>query len=122
MAKFKYLNINPKQITINDCVTRAISLATDTPYYEVRDLLTKSAKEMGCCRVCRPCYTIMLKNYYNLEPIEDDYHTIGEIADMYPNRTLLIRSSGHLSCSINDTIYDIFDCRNELATHFWIVK
>ena len=122
MAKYKYLNVNPKKITINDCVTRAISLATGMPYYEVRDLLTQSAKDIGCCRICRPCYTIMLKRYFDLDVIEDGYHTAGEVADMYPNNTLLIRTSGHLTSSIDDTIYDIFDCRNELCTHYWIVK
>lgn len=122
MAKFKYLNVNPRKLTINDCVTRAISLTTKTPYYKVRDLLTTSAKELGCCRVCRPCYTIMLKDIYGLDVIEDGYHTMGEVADMFPNSTLLIRSSGHLSSAINDTIYDIFDCRNEICTHYWVVS
>ena len=122
MAKFKYYNANPEGKVLNDCVTRAISLATNTPYYVVKNLLTLSANSLGCCRICRPCYSRFLKNYYGLNAIDDDYHTVGELADKYPNNTLLLRTDGHLTCSINKTIYDLFDCRNEVVTHYWIVK
>ena len=122
MAKYKYLNVNPDLAIKNDCVTRAITLATNTPYNEIKALLTLSAKTLNCCRICRPCYTEFLKNYFGLNVIEDYYHTVGELADLYPNNILLLRTDGHLTCSIDGVVYDIFDCRNEIVTHYWIVK
>ena len=109
--------------TINDCVTRAISLATDTPYKEVKELLTRSANDLNCCRLCLPCYRHLLEDYFGLETIEDGYHTVGEISDMYPEDTILIRVNGHITASLPiSTVFDLFDCRDEICTHYWIVE
>ena len=51
MARFIYYNRNPEGKTIEDCVCRAISLATALPYKEVDDLLWVSAKYLNCDRL-----------------------------------------------------------------------
>jgi hypothetical protein len=48
--------------------------------------------------------------------------TAEEVANDFPNNVLLLRMEGHLSCSINGDIHDIWDCSKEIITDFWIVK
>ena len=41
--------------------------------------------------------------------------------DRHPYGVYLVRIDGHLTCVIDDGVYDIWDCRDELATNAWIV-
>lgn len=48
--------------------------------------------------------------------------TLKEIADKFCNEILLLRIDGHLTTSVKGTIYDIWDCSNEIVTDFWVIK
>ena len=48
--------------------------------------------------------------------------TVLEIARDNPDKTLIIRISGHLTCAKSGTIYDIWDCTNEIVDVYWIVE
>ena len=37
--------------------------------------------------------------------------TVGEFADTHPKGVYLLRIPAHLTCIIDGTCYDIFDCR-----------
>ena len=39
MADYVYLNVNPDNMTVSDCVTRAIHTTTGIPYSNVRKML-----------------------------------------------------------------------------------
>lgn len=121
MARFIYYNVNPHGRTEPDCVTRAISLSTNTDYYIVGDLLSSSSEYLSCDKLNLGCYSKLLDEYFCLEKVQCEGMLVGEVADMYPCERLLIRIKGHLTCSIFGDVYDIWDCRGEVATDCWIV-
>lgn len=68
------------------------------------------------------CYQKLLDVDFELPHYLGCGMTAEEVANDFPNNTLLLRMKGHLSCSINGTIFDIFDCSSDVVTDFWIVK
>lgn len=52
MAKYVYYNRNPDGKMQDDCVTRAISLATNLPYDKIRRKLFHTAKLLNCSKLC----------------------------------------------------------------------
>lgn len=121
MARFEYLNINPDGEEIGDCVTRAISLATGINYFDVAEDLILSADMLGCDALYLCCYTHLLDDIYNLPQVECEGYTVGEFANLHPEGTFIVRMGGHLSVIIDNCVYDIWDCRDELLTNVWRV-
>ena len=121
MANFCYYNVNPYGYEEEDCVTRAITLATGISYEEVQEKLWLISKLLNCCKLCVSCYRHLLDDIFKLQRVECDGLTVGEFADTYPIGTYLVRMNGHLSCIIDNTIYDIWDCRDEWLTDAWRV-
>jgi hypothetical protein len=122
MASFRYFNINPNGEHRNDCVTRAISLASGMPYAETRKKLRSVATLFDCERICMSCYKHLIENVLYCKPLDCDGMTVEEFADMHPYGVYLVRMNQHISCIIDNTIYDIFDCREHLLTDAWEVK
>ena len=122
MSKFVYYNQNPQSDSINDCVTRAISLASGLPYDEIRRKLFHTSRLLDCesLEVC--CYSHLLDRVFEYPQIECAGLTVGEFADKHPQGVYLARMNGHITTIINNCIYDIFDCRDSLITHAWKVE
>lgn len=119
---FKYHNENPNNYHIPDCVIRAITLALNIPYYEVVMLLQINGDMYQCDCLNKLCYEKLLDYDYNLEHYISKNKTAEEVANDFCDDILLLRMEGHISCSINGVIHDIWDCSNEIITDFWIVK
>ena len=122
MAEFIYYNASPNGQKRNDCVVRALSLALDLDYFDVEDLLVEIGDYYECEELCVCCYKYLLQNIIGLKVYEGNDKTVGEIAREHPNSVLLIRVEGHLTCSINNAIFDTFDCTNEICDRYWIVE
>lgn len=119
MAKFKYYNNNPHNVKTEDCVIRAITLASGLPYYKVREKLELVAKLYECEELCMCCYRMFIEQILKGIPIKCEGLTIGQFADKYPKGVYLLRVDGHLNCVIDNVCYDIFDCRNMKVTDAW---
>ena len=119
---FIYYNENPNGYHIPDCVIRAITLATGLDYYRVVDMLQLNGQELQCDCLNVRCYEKLLDYDLNLPHYMSYGKTAQEVAQYFPENTLLLRTEGHLSCSICGDIFDIFDCSNEIITDFWIVN
>lgn len=118
---YKYYNRNPNGYHLPDCVIRAISTAMDMDYDEVVELLMENGKLYGCDMLNICCYDRLLTYNFNLPNYYGDGRTAAELAEDYPNNILLLRMPQHLSCSIHGVIHDIWDCSNQIVTHYWIV-
>lgn len=120
MARFKYLNVEPNEEKLQDCVIRAISLALGVRYDDIVNHLAHNADSNSCNSINVCCYTKLIESigYYTRE-VEN--MSVGDIADMHPNKVLLIRIEGHLTCAIDGCIYDLWDCRDKEATCYWII-
>lgn len=122
MVDYKFYNANPLGAIESDCVTRAISRATKMPYNLVLEKLHLVADLFECDMLCVCCYHFLLEKVFGLTPKFANGRTVQELAEDYPNNILLIRLEGHLTVAEYGTVYDIWDCRNEVADIFWIVE
>lgn len=122
MARFVYYNNNPYGDKESDCVTRAISLATGISYRMVSRDLTQSANMCGCDRLYLGCYSHLLDDVYKLPRVDCKGMTVGEFADKYPHGIYLVRINGHITCIISGIIFDLWDCRDQIATNAWLAN
>lgn len=123
MAKFEYLNVSPDLGHHNDCVTRAITLATGLPYKKVRKKLFHTAKLLECEKLCVMCYKFLIEDVFKGKRTNCDGMFPADFADLHPKGTYLLRMNGHICCLINNTIYDIFDSRYmDYLTDAWLIN
>lgn len=119
--RFVYYNLNPKGIKEEDCVTRAITLASGLDYEKVAEKLYYSSKLLECDKLNVFCYKHLLDDIFKYQKVYCSGMTVEEFAENHPYGTYLIRINGHLSTLIDNTIYDLWDCRNEILTNAWRV-
>lgn len=122
MARFRYWNENPQGEKHNDCVTRAITLASGLPYTKVRKKLFHTAKLLDCEKLCPTCYSFAIQEVLGGVPKNCDGMSVGEFADKHPQGIYLIRISGHLTCVIDNQIFDIWDCRHRMCDLAWQIR
>ena len=123
MADYVFYNNNPDLLIENDCVTRAISLASGLPYEAIEDKLYLTSKLFECPKLCICCYENLLNYVFNYENIYGvEGMTIGDFADKFPYGVYLVRVEGHLTCVIDNNIMDIWDCRDKIVDLVWEVK
>lgn len=122
MVDYKFYNANPLNNIESDCVCRAISTATKIPYYSIKKKLNLIGELFECDKLCVCCYHHLLEAVFGLKPKFANGKKVGEIAKEHQNDTLIIRIEGHLTMSDCGTVYDIWDCTQEPADVFWIVK
>lgn len=123
MTNFHYHNQNPQNEVGEDCVTRAISLASGLSYKVVGNLLELIAEKNNCEKLCVCCYHHLLEDIfdYRVKYVKDGKR-VGEIAKEYPNNRLIVRIEGHLTCCMYGVCFDIWDCTEEKVDCFWIVQ
>lgn len=122
MKRYEYYNANPDGKVVNDCVCRAIKLATGIDYEVVNNLLTLTAKAYKCDKLCVCCYHNLLEKVFMYKPrFCCNGETVGEIAKRFPNNKVLIRIDGHLTCAVHSVVEDLWDCSSELADVYWVV-
>ena len=122
MARYDFLNLNPMNELENDCVNRAIALALNEDYLLIQRKLELVGELFECEKLCVCCYKFLLDEIYGLERIEEYAGcTIEEFSQYHPKGTYLIRVDNHLTTLIDGTIYDIWDCRDEIVRIVWVV-
>ena len=116
---FRYKNLNPDSQRKNDCVTRAIGLASGLPYNKVRKKLYHSAKLLGCEKLCPTCYSFLIQEVLGGIPKNCDGLTVREFSILHKTGVYLIRIQGHLTCLIDGEVFDTWDCNNRLCDLAW---
>jgi hypothetical protein len=119
MARYVYYNRNDDQVKRNDCVTRAISLASDLPYPTIRRKLRYTAKLLDCEKLCVSCYEWLIREVLGGKPVNCEDMTVNDFAELHPYGTYLLRMDGHICTLIDYTLFDIFDCREHFITNAW---
>lgn len=121
MSRYKYFNQNPDGVKIEDCVTRAISLAIDMDYYEVAYKLKLTSLLWGCDKLCLSCYHHLLDDVFRLKRVYVDGMTVEEFAETHPYGTYILRCPSHLLTVIDGIDYDIFNSTRMRITDAWQV-
>ena len=120
---YRFYNRRPDGKLKEDCVCRAISLGLKLPYKTTEKLINITAQHNKCDALCVCCYHNLLEDVFNLTvKYCKNGETVQDIADMYPNNTVIIRIDSHLTCSVNSIVHDIWDCTNELVDCYWIAR
>lgn len=119
---FVFYNRNPDYDIEKDCVVRAISTALDEDYYKTERML----EDVGFCYECEElevgCYSYLLERVLGFDVYGGNGRKVSSIVEEYPDKTLLIRVPGHLTCAIYGNLYDTWDCSDETVDRFWIVE
>lgn len=124
MNRYKYYNANPDGADIEDCVTRAITLATGLKYRTIAKLLDLVSEHTGYDRISMASYHYLLEDVFGYPVFHTQRGTkVDELLDEYPHNTLIVRLSGHLGCAIDGVWYDTFENGERTdITCYWIVK
>jgi len=123
MTDFYYHNVNPNKDIEQDCVARAICLASGIPYKAVMKLLQYTAKENECDALCVCCYHHLLEDVLGYRvKFTKERKTVQKIAKEYKNNIVIVRIDGHLTTCVYGTCVDIWDCTQEEVDCFWIVQ
>ena len=122
MAKYRYVNLNPNGEHRNDCVTRAISLASGLDYSEVRRKLRHTSRLLDCIRLCWSCYSFFITEVLGCRQVNCDGLTVGEFADLHPQGIYLIRIKGHLTVIKDNVCYDLWNCLGRECDLAWQIK
>jgi hypothetical protein len=124
-VKVCVLQQKPRRLKGNkesDCVTRAISFASDLPYSLIRKKLWLTARLYNCKKLCKFCYSNFITYVLKYKEVNCENLTINEFANRYNNGIYLIRIEGHLTVIKNGVLYDIWDCRDEICDTVWKVE
>lgn len=120
LPMYKYCNVQPNKKKLPDCVCRAISLACDAEYYDIMALLQSNAIENSCESLNVGCYSKILDEIgYPCFPSFG--RTVEEIGAEHPDKRLIVRMDGHLTCVLYGVCHDIWDCTGRAADKFWMV-
>lgn len=119
MANFIYTNVSPQGEHKNDCVTRAIKLASGLSYSTIRKKLFHTSRLLGCTKLCWSCYSFFLTNVLGYRQVDCDDMSINKFADTHKYGIYLIRINQHLTTIINGNLMDTFDCRKEMCHIAW---
>ena len=86
-------------------------------------LLALTACSYDCDKLSVDCYHNLLDGTlcYKQRTCKHG-ENVGELAERYKGKRLIIRINGHLTCSLYGTIVDIWDCTEKTADVFWIVE
>lgn len=111
MAGYVFYNRNPDGDKENDCVTRALSLAFNEKYEDIRKQLFHTARLLNCEKLCVMCYKFLIEDVYKCKRVNCDGMFPADFADLHPDGTYLLRMNGHICSCIDGKIIDIFDSR-----------
>ena len=107
--------------TANDCVTRAVAIATGKDYKEVYNLVAECVKEVTGVKSARNgvpkkvTKKVMKLMGFTWVPTM----TIGSGCKVHltenelPKGTIIVQVTGHVSCVIDGTINDTHDCSRD---------
>lgn len=118
-------NPNPKHKHVPDCVIRAISIATNRPWYAVYDDICETGREE--CNM--PSANAVWGRYlYDLgfEPflLPDACPrcvTVSTFCKHFPDGTYIIGTGSHAVAVIDGDYYDSWDSGDEVPSYFWRV-
>ena len=118
---FVYYNNNPYGIKEEDCVTRAITLASQNfNYFEIARKLELVAELLDCEKLCVCCYDFLIEKVLMFPRIDIDIGmTVRDFAEQHQRGIYLLRMDGHITTLIDGKLYDLWDASNKEITHVW---
>tara|TARA_R100000700_G_C3152643_1_gene130865 strand:+ start:380 stop:787 length:408 start_codon:yes stop_codon:yes gene_type:complete len=119
----KYYPTKLKKDRAGDCVVRAIAIATEQDYLEVRDGLFEVAKEIGFMPNDTKTYRLYLerKGWTRKSPLKNGKkkYKVKNIAKFFQGENVIIHTCHHLTTLIDGNLNDTWDCREWKANSYY---
>lgn len=118
----KYFSTDLKKDRTNDCVVRAIAIATEIDYLEVRDDLFEVAKMLGRMPNDKAVYEYYLEiilGWVRKSPMKNRYNRKYRLGNIKIDRAIFI-TSRHLTAVVDGNLNDTWDCRKWCANSYYI--
>ena len=93
---YRYMNMNPRGLNVDDCTVRAISVAERISWDEAYDKLSDSARKLGLMMSSVPAIDYYLDKRY--KRIDKDYLTVDDFMREHPRGTYLITMPRSYHC------------------------
>ena len=123
---FKYYNIHPRKLSVDDCVKRSISLTTGIPYLEVQKGLNEHKKITGAKIFNQNenprSYVERILGFPRVaveKSANSAYITVDDFALSHPLGRYVISVMGHWTSCIDGIIYDTWDCGKEVVLYYY---
>lgn len=116
---YRYYNANPRDLLIDDCVLRSISVAEGISWNECQSKLSYLANKEAMLLNDVEFVENYLDERYPRECCED--MTIGEFCRICPRGHFVVTTRGHITAIIDNVIVDTFDCSNRKMWCCWKV-
>ena len=117
-----YFPVDKKKDATNDCVVRAIAIATEQDYLVVRDCLFDLAKEQGRMPNDDKIYEAYLSQigWVKKKPMRNKHNRKLRLHQVKINTNAIFITSGHVCAVINNDLNDRWDCRNWCANSYYV--
>ena len=118
---FRFYNANAKDLFVDDCTIRAISLAEDRTWNETYYKLSNLARKKGMMMDSVQFIEEYLDERYE-RVREREAMSVGDFARKHTMGTYLITMPNHISIiMVGGFIVDTFDCSNRIMQDAWRV-
>lgn len=128
MIDYVKVNKNFKNKKTGDCVVRALSTASGKDYKQVAKELFEIYMKYGYIINDKHCYERWLdENGFIKRPQprkwDNTKYLIGEIEELIDEDSKVIVScANHLTCVVDLTLLDIWDCRKKCIGNYYVKK
>ena len=126
MVEFYKQNINPKNKRTGDCVIRALAGASGKPYKQVSEELFELWMKTGYCFNDKHTYEKWLENngFVKMKQPrkwDNTKYLVREIDELIGSEDVVVISvANHLTYVEDDTVFDLWDCRNKTIGNYYI--
>lgn len=126
MSVFEYSNPHPKGLLTTDCVVRAVALAFDKDYLEVRRELNQSKRELGfgsyketnfIYKYLENFDRIVLKVPKGVPRVKVDV-----FAESFKEGTYIVKLAKHIVCIKDGKLLDTWDSSYRSVYTAWKIK
>jgi hypothetical protein len=122
---FEHLNLNPRGRKTADCVIRALAAVTGGSYKDVLLELANIQIETGHDMSTKYGYERFLTSrgwvkHKQPRKIDGSKYLVGEIGNLVrPYERVIITMVHHMTVKMNQSIYDIWDCRRKTIGNYY---
>ena len=125
---FKYLNVHPKKLDVEDCVKRAISVTTGMDYMDVQRALNAHKKVTGAKSFNSDnnpkSYVENVLGATRIRFYQEEgkpQMTGTSFCEKFGMGKYILSMPGHWTACIDGVIYDTWDCSNEVVYSCYIM-
>lgn len=125
MLDFINENLNFKNKKTTDCVIRALSKATNKDYKIVAQELFELWMKTGYMINEKKCFDKYLElngfiKHKQPKHLDGTKYKIKDINELTTNSIVIVITKQHMTCVIDNNLYDIWDCRNKYINNYYV--